>query len=96
MRAAQPSPQAHVSRLKEDPVDARRLAEGLSKLPDVVLDPASVETNIVIFDANGTVDAKQVLAALSYARVLETPGALSLETLINCETRAPRASSWKS
>jgi threonine aldolase len=54
----------HVSRLKEDHVNARRLAEGLSKLPGVVLDPASVETNIVIFELNGAVEAKQVLAAL--------------------------------
>jgi threonine aldolase len=54
----------HVSRLTEDHVNARRLAEGLSKLPGVVLDPASVETNIVIFELDGTVDTKRMLAAL--------------------------------
>jgi threonine aldolase len=54
----------HVSRLAEDHANARRLAEGLSKLPGVVLDPASVETNIVIFELNSAVDAKQMLAAL--------------------------------
>jgi threonine aldolase len=54
----------HVSRLAEDHVNARRLAEGLSKLPGVVLDPESVETNIVFFDLKGAVDAKQVSAAL--------------------------------
>jgi threonine aldolase len=54
----------HVSRLAEDHVNARRLAEGLSKLPGVVLDPASVETNLVFFDLKGAVDAKQVSAAL--------------------------------
>jgi threonine aldolase len=54
----------HVTRLTEDHVNARRLAEGLCGLPGVVLDPASVETNIVIFELNGAVDAKQVLAAL--------------------------------
>jgi threonine aldolase len=54
----------HVSRLAEDHANARRLAEGLSRLPGVVLDPASVETNIVIFELNSAVDAKQMLAAL--------------------------------
>jgi threonine aldolase len=54
----------HVSRFTEDHANARRLAEGLAKLPGVVLDPASVETNIVIFELNGTVDAKQAVAAL--------------------------------
>jgi len=54
----------HVSRLAEDHVNARRLAEGLCRLPGVVLDPASVETNIVIFELNGTVDAAHLLASL--------------------------------
>jgi threonine aldolase len=54
----------HVNRLAEDHVNARRLAEGLSKLPGVALDPASVETNIVIFELKGAVDAKRVLAGL--------------------------------
>jgi threonine aldolase len=54
----------HVSRLAEDHVNARRLAEGLCGLPGVVLDPATVETNIVIFELNGTMDAAQLLASL--------------------------------
>src|SRR5262249_33634803 len=54
----------HVSRLAEDHVKARRLADGLSKLPGVVLDPASVETNIVMFELNGALDANQAVAAL--------------------------------
>src|SRR4029077_17139417 len=49
----------HVTRLAEDHANARRLAESLCKLPGVVLDPASVETNIVIFELNGAVDAKR-------------------------------------
>jgi threonine aldolase len=53
-----------VRRLNEDHVNARRLAEGLCKLPGVVLDLASVETNIVIFELNGTVDATRALATL--------------------------------
>jgi threonine aldolase len=39
----------HVERLAEDHARARRLAEGLATLPGVELDPATVETNIVIF-----------------------------------------------
>ena len=39
----------HVERLAEDHEHARLLAEGLAGLPGVELDPASVETNIVIF-----------------------------------------------
>jgi len=54
----------HVNRLAEDHANARRLAEGLSKLPGVVLDPASVETNIVIFELDGVMDAMQAVAAL--------------------------------
>ena len=38
-----------VERLAEDHRHARRLAEGLAHLPGVLLDPATVQTNIVIF-----------------------------------------------
>lgn len=40
----------HVDRLAEDHANARRLAEGLARMPGVTLDPAQVETNIVIFE----------------------------------------------
>jgi threonine aldolase len=39
----------HVERLADDHARARRLAEGLAALPVVELDPATVQTNIVIF-----------------------------------------------
>jgi threonine aldolase len=39
----------HVEGLADDHARARRLAEGLAALPGVELDPATVETNIVIF-----------------------------------------------
>ena len=54
----------HVNRLAEDHANARRLAEGLARLPVVVLDPQSIETNIVIFELNGALDASQAVAAL--------------------------------
>jgi threonine aldolase len=38
-----------VDRLAEDHHNARRLAEGLSHIPGIILDPAQIQTNIVIF-----------------------------------------------
>jgi threonine aldolase len=54
----------HVERLAEDHTRARRLAEGLADLSPDLLDPAEVETNIVVLDlsAVGT-DAGTVSAA---------------------------------
>ena len=40
----------HVERLAEDHENARLLAEGLAEIDGVGLDPATVETNIVIFE----------------------------------------------
>src|SRR5436190_2832759 len=56
--------QHHVKRLAEDHANARRLAEGLAMLPGIVLDPSTVETNIVIFDLRGAMDAPSAVAAL--------------------------------
>jgi len=47
----------HVKRLAEDHANARRLAEGLAKLPGVTIEPASVETNLVFFELTGRLDA---------------------------------------
>ncbi len=41
-------------RLHEDHANAKLLAEGLAQLPGVKLDPAKVQTNIVVFDVTGT------------------------------------------
>ncbi|MGH3914334.1 MAG: threonine aldolase family protein [Pseudonocardiaceae bacterium] len=51
----------HVDRLAEDHANARLLAEGLAELPAVTLDPATVETNIVVF---GLADAPGFCARL--------------------------------
>ncbi len=40
----------NIERLAEDHANARRLAEAIAELPGIVLDPATVETNIVIFE----------------------------------------------
>ena len=56
-----------VERLADDHRRARRLAEGLAGIPGVVLDPARVETNIVIFGLEGR-------SAPEFARCLEERG----------------------
>jgi threonine aldolase len=47
----------HVKRLAEDHANARRLAEGLARLPGVRLDPSTIETNLVFFDLTGSLSA---------------------------------------
>jgi threonine aldolase len=54
----------HVARLVDDHANARRLAEGLAKLPGAALDPGTVETNIVFFDVTGDRTAPDVVEAL--------------------------------
>jgi len=54
----------HVKRLAEDHANARRLADGLAVLPGVTLDPSTVETNIVIFEVRGALDANAAVGAL--------------------------------
>ncbi|MEA2282394.1 MAG: threonine aldolase [Solirubrobacteraceae bacterium] len=60
----------HVERLAEDHANARALAEGLAALPGVELDPAKVETNIVVFSVP---DAPVFSAALERAGVIVGP-----------------------
>lgn len=45
----------NVERLADDHAAARRLAEGIAALPGIRLDPATVETNIVIFDVDAEI-----------------------------------------
>ncbi len=54
----------HVLRLAEDHANARRLAQGLAQIPTVVIDPDSVETNIVWFDVKGRLSAADAAVAL--------------------------------
>jgi threonine aldolase len=58
-------------RLGEDHANARFLAGELAKLPGIQIDPARVQTNIVIFDISGSGLATTALtAALKTRRVL--------------------------
>lgn len=64
-----------VDRLAEDHANAKRLAEGLSRMPGVDLDPASIKTNIVYFGIGsrdlGAVELADRLAVAG-VRVLPT------------------------
>jgi threonine aldolase len=57
----------HVDRLADDHERARRLAEGLAAMPGVEIDPATVETNIVVF---AVPDAPAFCASLAEADVM--------------------------
>jgi threonine aldolase len=55
-----------VDRLAEDHANARRLAQGLARVPGLLLDPSQVPTNIIIFDiAPGHLTARELSAALA-------------------------------
>src|SRR6266545_2481855 len=54
----------HVKRLVEDHVNARRLAEGLAKLPGISVDPTAIETNLVFFDLTGSLTAPAAVEQL--------------------------------
>lgn len=45
----------HVERLVDDHANARRLAEGMAKIPGLRLDPSDVETNLIYFDVEASV-----------------------------------------
>jgi threonine aldolase len=60
----------HVDRLAEDHARARRLAEGLATLPGIGIDPATVETNIVIAEV---ADPAAFCAGLERQGVLAGP-----------------------
>jgi threonine aldolase len=56
-----------VDRLADDHANARRLAEGIAGLPGIALDPAAVQTNIVIFTMDRPDLTPQQLAAQLHA-----------------------------
>ena len=54
-----------VDRLRDDHVNAKALAAGLSKIPGITVDVARVQTNIVVYDVTGLgVDGKSWVAEL--------------------------------
>jgi len=63
----------HRSDLARDHRNARRLAEGLAGIAAFSLDPDRVETNIVVFDVSGDLDALTCLEKMKTAGVLMVP-----------------------
>lgn len=64
----------NISRLKDDHDNAKKLAKALHAIKGVAIDPAEVETNIVIFDVAGTgMDAEDVTDRLKKRGVLMLP-----------------------
>jgi threonine aldolase len=63
-----------LDRLKEDHENAKRLAVGLEELKGVAINPAHIETNIVIFDvAQSGMTAREVTEKMKGERVLIHP-----------------------
>ena len=59
-----------VSRLKEDHTNAQNLAQGLSKLKGLVLDPQLIKTNIVFFSLDhNTLTSETFLNSLNTKRI---------------------------
>ncbi len=59
------------------------MAKGLAQIPGIKIDPAKVQTNIVIFDVSGTgLAAKEVSARLKEHGVLINPISPSLMRLV--------------
>jgi len=52
----------HVERLAEDHANAQALAEGLAAVPGIAVEPAEVETNIVIFEVSDAPAFERALA----------------------------------
>jgi threonine aldolase len=60
-----------VERLAEDHVNAKLLAEGLARFPQVVVDPGAIQSDIVYFELRDT-----PLSAAEFARALRERGVL--------------------
>jgi threonine aldolase len=69
-------------RLEEDHRNAKLLAGILSELPEVVLDPSVVETNIVLFRLRGEEDVEPLVRALARRGVLASTVGADLIRLV--------------
>ena len=69
--------------LIEDHRNARVMAKGLARIPGIQIDPAKVETNIVIFDVSGTgLTGAEISARLKERGVLINPVSSSVMRLV--------------
>jgi threonine aldolase len=79
-----------VERLADDHANAKRLAEGLAQLAGIRVDPATIETDIVIFELDHpTLTPVQLSAALKERGVLINPsGGSRLRAVTNYQVSA--------
>ncbi len=78
----------HRQRLAEDHANARVLAEGLSRLNGIEMDPATVQTNIVIFHVNNG-NAAELVARLKAEGVwVLSTGPSAIRAVTNLEVSA--------
>lgn len=68
--AADVSLDTMIDRLPEDHRRAKRLAEGIAAIPSLTIDPATVQSNIVVFKPEAPLDQLGIVAALREAGVL--------------------------
>ena len=63
-----------ISRLADDHLNARRLAEGIASIPGLSIDPLLVKTNIVYFDVtNDKISVDQIKAGLEKKGIMALP-----------------------
>jgi threonine aldolase len=86
----------NVQRLADDHANARRFAEALARLPGIVLDLASVETNIVIWDLSPEVPldaAEFVKRARAAGLLLNAIGARRIRAVTHLDVDATACAS---
>jgi threonine aldolase len=73
-------------RLHEDHENARRLAEGIAAINGFSIDPATVRTNIVIFDVSASGrTASEICAALQERDILAIGFGTSIRMVTHCD-----------
>jgi len=78
-------------RLLEDHANARMIAETLSAIEGVYLDPHTVETNIVVFRLTGKLSAAELAARMKARNILVSafgPDAIRLVTHLDVDRAA--------
>jgi threonine aldolase len=75
----------HRERLAEDHHNALRLARGLAELPNVTVDLSTVQTNIVVFDVQGSTAAELVRRAAERGVRINTIGPQRLRAVTHLD-----------
>ena len=75
-------------RLHEDHANARMLAETLAELPEIEIDPAAVQTNIVVFSLRNRTAAEATAALKSHGVLMSTVGPKSVRLVTHHDADA--------